>query len=504
MRCLLIRADSAARIGTGHIMRCIALAQAWQGAGGKVAFLSYCESEILRQRIREQGFDFIPIERPHPDPGDMEKTLHLLAQYKLNISSVWVALDGYHFTPGYQKTVRDKGYKLLIIDDYNHLSDYHADILLNQNINARELDYSCDEDTIKLLGCKYTLLRREFLNCKYRKLETPDKVRNILVTLGGADSDNVTLKVIKALNMIGDSDLDVKIVIGPANQHIKSLKKELAFSLFSYELLSSVKDMTRLMVWADATVSAGGSTCWELAFMGVPTVILILAENQTGISAGLAEKKVATDIGWHNNITPEGLTHALNEFLEDYPKRKAFFENGKKLVDGKGVQRVVSKMMGHQKFTLRKANEEDCEMVWKWANASDARDVSFHTDPITWDTHKKWFFERLKDHQCVFYIGMNDDGYPIGQIRFNVDGNEAVISININKNFRGEGLGSRVIKKGCDALFVQESGIEAVSAWIKESNAISLRAFAKAGFKLVERRIHKGCPSHLMRYERLN
>ncbi|HBE44959.1 MAG TPA: hypothetical protein DDW17_05780 [Deltaproteobacteria bacterium] len=116
----------------------------------------------------------------------------------------------------------------------NHLPHYHADILLNQNIYAPELNYSCDEDTILLLGSRYVLLRKEFLKYKDFKRTIPKKAKNILVTLGGADPDNVTLKVIKALNLMGDPDIEVKVVVGPANPHIKSLHKALLHSPSSF------------------------------------------------------------------------------------------------------------------------------------------------------------------------------------------------------------------------------------------------------------------------------
>jgi spore coat polysaccharide biosynthesis predicted glycosyltransferase SpsG len=192
---LIIRADADAHMGTGHIMRCIALAQAWQERGGDVTFLSHCDSEALRKRVIDEGFDFIPIEKPHPDSYDLGHTLKILEQFKIQNSKfkTWFVIDGYHFTPHYQKAIRENGYKLLVIDDMAHLDHYHADILLNQNIHASSLHYSCDRDTVKLMGCEYVLLRKEFLKYKDCKREIPEKAKKILVTMGGADPDNVTL-----------------------------------------------------------------------------------------------------------------------------------------------------------------------------------------------------------------------------------------------------------------------------------------------------------------------
>ena len=147
----MLRTDGGSRIGTGHVMRCIALAQAWQEQGGNVTFLSHCDSIILRQRIIDEGFDFMPIEKPCPHPDDLTQTLNvlkrhapclprgILAQWNTNSipsrrrlfhwgpmpDALWLALDGYHFTPAYQKAIKQNGYKLLVIDDMAHLDHYH-------------------------------------------------------------------------------------------------------------------------------------------------------------------------------------------------------------------------------------------------------------------------------------------------------------------------------------------------------------------------------------------
>lgn len=149
--------DASIRIaGTDYIMRYLALAQAWQEHSADVTFLSHYDSEALHQCIIDEGFDFIPIKNSHPDPSDIIQTLNVLKRHApcstLYASSPWLALDGYHFTPDYQKAIRERGYRLLVIDDMAHLNHYHADILLNQNIHASNLLYSCDRDTVKTLG----------------------------------------------------------------------------------------------------------------------------------------------------------------------------------------------------------------------------------------------------------------------------------------------------------------------------------------------------------------
>jgi UDP-2,4-diacetamido-2,4,6-trideoxy-beta-L-altropyranose hydrolase len=340
---LIIRADSSLQIGTGHIMRCIALAQAWQDRSGNVTFLSHCDNETLRKRIIDEGFNFIPIDKPHPAPYDLHSTLEILSaiSHQPSTASPWLALDGYHFTPDYQKTIKRNGYKLLVIDDLAHLDHYHADTLLNQNSNASSLRYSCDRNTMKLLGCEYVLLRKEFLKYRGWRRQIPEKARKILVTMGGSDPNNVTLKVISALNSLNDPDLEVKIVAGPANSNAISLEKELHLSPFTFHLLTSVNNMPELMAWSDVAVTAAGSTCWELAFMGVTPITVVISENQQDVAKELDRDKIFKTIGWYTKMSKDTLITELSSLMQDKELRERKSRLGQKLVDGKGSKNVV-------------------------------------------------------------------------------------------------------------------------------------------------------------------
>lgn len=360
---LFIRADATTQMGIGHVMRCIALAQGWQDRGGEVTFLSYCESDTLRQRIQEDGFKLVPIEKPHPEPGDMSTSLQVLNE-KVQITDhekplqdhrhrsamhcrlevlPWFVTDGYHFDSSYQKTLRAAGARLMVIDDYSHLPYYHADILYNQNINAKRYEYSCDQKTILLLGTDYVLLRREFLARKDRKKEIPTIARNVLVTLGGADLHNLALMAVKALNKIELGDLQVRIAAGPANPHVISLENEIVRSCTRHEVrILRNANMPELMAWADLAISTGGSTCWELAFMGVPSLVLTIADNHDGIGKDLEKIGVALDLGWYHTFDAGALKLAILDVLYDRDKRIEMSENGKKLVDGKGIDRLFA------------------------------------------------------------------------------------------------------------------------------------------------------------------
>jgi len=348
---LLIRADASSKIGTGHIMRCLALAEAWQNRGGTTIFFSYCESKGLRSRIIDEGFTFIPIKKPHPDPFDLKVTLDILQQLTKKNSSLltrhsslmipWLVLDGYHFDTSYQKAIKEMQYRLLVIDDMGHLPYYHADILLNQNINAEKLSYHCDCNTKLLLGSHYVLLRREFLRWGDRAGKIRDFAKKVLVTLGGADPGNVTLKIINALKILNILDLELKVIVGSANPNTKSIADAMLSTSCKNELLQSVNNMPELMAWADVVISGGGSTCWELAFMGLPTIVLVLGENQLSVADDLGKKGFAINLGWHNTISVVKIAEEFQKLLYDKEKRLKLSQEARKMVDGNGASRVT-------------------------------------------------------------------------------------------------------------------------------------------------------------------
>ena len=214
---LIIRADAGTTIGTGHLMRCLALAQVWQELGGEVVFITACESETLRRRLTEDGFTWFTLEKSYPDPSDWETTVQEL---RLN-PGAWVVLDGYHLGPDYQLQIKQRGNRLLVIDDMAHLERYYADIILNQNLNAKELKYNCEPGTKLLLGTRYVFLRREFWPWRGWRRQIPEVAKNILVTMGGSDLDNVTLKVINALEKVAVNSMQTVVVVGGSNPHYK-------------------------------------------------------------------------------------------------------------------------------------------------------------------------------------------------------------------------------------------------------------------------------------------
>ena len=337
---LFIRADATVQMGSGHLLRCLALGHAWQESGGQVIFITACTNKHLRQRLRAENFMSHFIESVHPDPADWAESGRVLAQSP----GSWMVLDGYQFDGEYQRNIQAAGHPLLVIDDLATLSQFHADIILNQNIHAPGLHYPCTASTRLLLGTQYALLRPEFMKWGSWRREIPSVARKLLITLGGSDPNNAMMQVLVGLSQLANCNLDIIIIAGPDNPHWKELQIMVNSLPFPARVEQNVSDMAGLMAWADLLIAAGGSTNWEAAFMGLPTLVLTIVENQRLSVERLANEGVAISLGWPGSETPRRVAQEATAICRDQARRTEMGMRGRRLVDGKGAMRVVAAM----------------------------------------------------------------------------------------------------------------------------------------------------------------
>jgi len=334
---LLVRADGNTAIGTGHVMRCLALAQAWQDAGGAVTFAMREPSANLRQRLDDEKIEIEEIAGAE----DAAATAALAKQ----CGARWVVVDGYGFGAVYQRSVQAAGLQVLFVDDYGHGGEYSAELVLNQNISAEEKWYARRSDRTRLLlGTDYSLLRREFRRRGTLRQMFPAVARNVLITLGGADAENVSARALAALAHLGLAEVEVKVAVGPSNPHAGELRESAGHLGFRVELVNASAQMPELMEWADVAVSATGGTTWELLFMQVPFVGISVADNQRPTARRLGEMGLALTLDWSPEIKSEEIAGALKSLIPDPQKRSVMARRGRELVDGKGVERVLAAM----------------------------------------------------------------------------------------------------------------------------------------------------------------
>lgn len=573
---LFIRADASPSIGTGHIMRCIALGQAWEEiaengyrgpeneeletknqeqeprnkkhASAHVVFICAELPEKLEERLRKEGF---AVERITATPGseaDAQASLDAVRRYLsdrersdtvspnssfiLPLSSfpLWFVLDGYQFDVNYHRAIRSAGLRLMVIDDYNHLPEYECDLLLNQNMGAEEYQYKINAGAKLLLGIKYVLLRREFRdaakrmvefeprktlksriinsshwnneNKKFQSLEKsgdtfPMFGKKVLVTMGGADTHNVTTKVLEALNRLVSSGLEVKAVLGASNPWLGEVERKACQSRHKIEILRGADNMAALMLWADFAITAAGSTCWELCCLGTPMILTVTAENQSGIARGLDGKKAILHFDYSNEKQFGG---QIEELLKNGVLRCVLGRRSRRILDGRGTSRVVFELFcgslrENPMIHLDRVATGDCRLLWLWANDAETRRNSYAHEYISWRKHENWFRGKMTDQSCRMYV-LRAGELPLGLIRYDQISEGVVeLSFSVDKQYRGRGVGSALVNRSVEDLRRSTSDIKKVEANVFKSNASSLALFRKCGFSVLCEPVIDGIPS---------
>jgi spore coat polysaccharide biosynthesis predicted glycosyltransferase SpsG len=255
-------------------------------------------------------------------------------------------LDGHHFNPAYQKAVRVAGIRVLVIDDLAQWPEYHADIVLNQNLAAPSLPYVSDRDTRLLLGMQYVMLRREFVCRRGLRRRIPPIAGRLLVTMGGSDPGNATLKVMRALALKGSPSLGVVVVVGPGNPRLQQLRVASRRLRLSVRFEESPQNMPDLMAWADMALTTAGGTVWELLFMGCPTLSFTRLPVQDDDYRRLERHGVMRCLGNEKAARPEHVAAAIQDLAHSAAARRRMSARGRRLVDGQGAARVARAMLG--------------------------------------------------------------------------------------------------------------------------------------------------------------
>ncbi|AEG59495.1 UDP-2,4-diacetamido-2,4,6-trideoxy-beta-L-altropyranose hydrolase [Desulforamulus ruminis] len=329
---ILIRTDSSYQIGSGHVMRCLTLAEALREEGNDVCFISRDLPGNLNDFIKEKGFkvyrlpyakeqskDLIKITRHSHWLGvhwkvDAQQTIEILSKEGLDID--WIVIDHYSLDKLYEINLRPFVKKIMIIDD---LADrpHECDMLLDQNYYknmSNRYKGLIPDNCITLLGPKYALLRPEFVRARRKLKNRSGVVNKILVFLGGTDPTNQTMKVLNAISKLNLNHIQVDVIVGQSNPHSQQIRKfcKLAPNFIFH---TQVNNMAELMANSDLAIGAGGSTTLERCFLGLPTIALIVADNQAATTNAVAEAGALINLGWSKNITAEKIALEIKNII---------------------------------------------------------------------------------------------------------------------------------------------------------------------------------------------
>ncbi|MCX6827208.1 MAG: UDP-2,4-diacetamido-2,4,6-trideoxy-beta-L-altropyranose hydrolase [candidate division Zixibacteria bacterium] len=316
---IVIRADSSLKIGTGHVMRCLTLAEQLRNNDSDVAFvcrelpgniisliktrgyrvhcLPYKESSVIDDPQGNKHWDWPAIEKEF----DAAQTENILKN--IEYESDWLVVDHYALNWKWEIKMRPHVNHLMVIDD---LADrkHDCDILLDQNyFEQRESRYNdlVPKPCRLLLGPKYALLRSEFIEIRKNLRHRDGHVRRILIFFGGSDLSNETGKAMEAIASLERSDLAVDVVLGISNPHKKEIMNRCR-AMQNVVCHYQVDNMAQLMSDADLAIGAGGTTTWERLYLGLPSIIAVLAENQREVTEALTQRGVVWNLGKSSEI----------------------------------------------------------------------------------------------------------------------------------------------------------------------------------------------------------
>lgn len=340
----VFRADASARMGTGHVMRCLAIAQAWQDAGGCAAFISHALMPPVEARLRSEKAEVFPLAC-QPGSGDDALETRRIAS---SLSAAWLFVDGYHFGPHYLKQLPSAVIPLALVDDFGDRGQCDAELVVNPNIFAQSGMYREHFAAEKLLtGLKYALVRREFRAQRPHEIIPPDVAHKVLITLGGSDPDNVTLHLLNCMKLVDVADLEITVVSGAASPHHEALRAELQSFPRHARLLIDVHDMPGALRSADVVISAAGSSCAEAAVLGVPMMLVTIAENHASNAEAYASQQLALSLGWCARDGEAAIASKIQSFIRDPELRRKLAQNAYDRIDGKGAARIADAMKRH-------------------------------------------------------------------------------------------------------------------------------------------------------------
>jgi UDP-2,4-diacetamido-2,4,6-trideoxy-beta-L-altropyranose hydrolase len=356
----------------------------------------------------------------------------------------WLIVDHYALEHRWEAKLRPYCERIMVIDD---LADrlHECDLLLDQNLIANQ-DHRYDNlvptNCARLLGPAYALLQPSYGDLHPRSPPRLGAVKRILVSFGGSDRQNVTGRVLDAFLALDRLDIALDVVVSSGSPLSAELRGKVAI-YDNVTLHEGLLSLSELMMRADLAIGAGGATSWERICLGLPTLVVTLAENQKPIAEELDRQGLVRWIGDESLVTEPTISEELSKLISDHDWRQHCSSRCLKLLDGRGAARVADILLLRPTTSIivRQARLEDESLLLNWVNNPLMRKNSCDTDTIDQDTHRLWFFKRLRRADLYqILILQTESSLPIGQVRFECRDDTWEISYSLDGMARGRGL----------------------------------------------------------------
>jgi UDP-2,4-diacetamido-2,4,6-trideoxy-beta-L-altropyranose hydrolase/UDP-4-amino-4,6-dideoxy-N-acetyl-beta-L-altrosamine N-acetyltransferase len=505
---VVFRVDASLAMGTGHVMRCLTLAQALKENGANLEFICRKHQGNLIDKIRLNGFNVYELEVLEEVDNKLAHSHWLGATQQQDADDCidvlksnqtdWLIIDHYALDENWQKMSKPYCKKIMVIDD---LADrkHQCDILLDQTFGRQQEDYLTltPKDCQLLLGSQYALLRPEFSKWRAYSLErrSKPKFKKLLINMGGVDIDNVTEKILGRLKICNlPSDIKVTIVMGGSAPHLESVKSKSITLPYKTEVKVDVGNMAEIMSNSDIAIGAAGSTTWERCCLGLPTIQIVIAKNQLFSAETLA----------HHNIVKLAKEIKETTYLLESSSEwmKSVGSSALKICDGMGSYKVFNKMADYkvilQKFgevdlcNYVNLDEHDKMLTLNMRNHSQVKKWMYNQDSISKTEHFN-FIKSLESDIDRRYFLIKQKEIIIGAVNFaNIRSNKpAIFGFYANPFEQILGVGRMLELTSLHFIF-RELNLSKLTLEVFSDNVQVVNLHKKFGFGIVSEKNKNG------------
>ncbi len=499
---VVFRVDANGLIGTGHVMRCLALAAALKARGGDCHFLMRTDGiGGIARRIGEEGHRFTGLAAPN-DPSNHDGLAH---SHFLPGGQGWDAeasgrvlggstadlliVDHYGIDRRWQGAMRAHGRRIMVVDDLAE-RPHDCDVLLDQNLVPgfeRRYDNLLLPGCQRLLGPRYALLRPEFERDHEVMESDGGNPPRLLVMFGGADTQNLTLKTVDLLVRIGWRN-GVDVVAGPLHPDPEGLRRAMS-PLPGAVLHAPARNVSALMKAAGLSIGSPGVSSWERCALALPSITLSQAFNQEAIGVALGEAGAALHLGRAEDAPAALIEAALLTVGSNPSARKSMSRAAAAICDGRGMQRVVARLLPRD-VAMRKARSEDALMLFAWRNDPRTRRFSHNGGELSLDEHLNWM-KRTLARTDIDLLVANVADVPVACVRLDRQGERALVSIYLDPDLQGGGFGLSCLNAALGWLSSTYPEIAFTDADVRAGNEASHALFAAAGYRPVHARYER-------------
>ena len=478
MRTAIFRCDASVRMGNGHVMRCLTLAEYLRDRGWGCIFSVSPNTNNDFPLLLKSGFVITGSDEEYCGVGPVNL----------------IVIDGYQFSASNEKFYRSLTDTIVVIDDLAN-RPHDCDVLIDQTYDRQIGSYSSfvpSHCTI-LTGAEYAILRPQFYEIResslIRRSNANGAIKRILISMGGTDPYNYTSQALSAVERFG---FEIDVLIGSGSPHVESLKsyvRDMQAHGTHIHLHIDSSQVAELMAAADIAIGAAGTTAWERCCLGLPSILIELAENQKTIARNLMRAGAAYNLGWHGDVNAEMISRVVSKFIDNPDQVLEMSMHASNICDGRGIERLY-RHLDTPLISIRHATIQDAERIYEWRNSDATRKASTNSNKIPFPVHMKWLKESLNNPLRDILI-FEKNREPFGVLRFDYDRDTAVISIYLARQMIGQGLGTILLQRASSWLVIHRPEINKIYADVLAENTRSKKAFLGAGYQYCGTRLEK-------------